>query len=316
MARFRKDGKLNIMDWLVHGGHQYEFFKIDCNFYCTLPNGKAPNPKDLGRPKNDNVKYVDEREREPRRKVFDIIMVRAGINPKVYSKYRYKRGSPPGIAVMQTCLPFKVPKWVKNVVWNSKDVMDEYRGNFSGKKHFYIPHGFDPREFDFLHTKRNGRVLSASSLFKQRGKVLGFDEWQKVSKKLKICDLLGHGNDRLKESIGSHPLKKLVKIYNQYSVFLNTTTESAMPRTRAEALMCGTPMVTTNNFGIDMYLKNGKNCLFADTEEDMVKNIKKILSSNELAEEIGRNGRATAMKYFHIDDYKAKWQEVFWEAQR
>jgi glycosyltransferase involved in cell wall biosynthesis len=243
-------------------------------------------------------------------------MVRAGINPKVYSKYRYKRGSPPGIAVMQTYLPYKIPKWVRCVVWNSKVVMDEYKGQFSRQKHFYIPHGFDPKEFKFLNRVKNKRVLSAASLFEQRKKVLGFDEWLWVSNKIKICDLLGHGNDRLKESIGSYPLEKLVETYNQYSVFLNTTTRSAMPRTRAEALMCGTPLVTTNNFGIDEYLEHGKNCLFADTKEDMVKNINKILSSKALAKELGENGRATAIEHFHIDDYKAKWQHVFWEARR
>lgn len=314
MRRFRRSGKLNVIDWLVHGGHQYEFFKSDCNFYCALPSGKAPNPKDLGRPKNENVKYVDERE--IRRKIFDIIIVRAGIDSKRYYKYRYKKGSPLGVAVMQTYLPFKVPKWVRCIVWNSKSVMDKHRGLFSGKKHFYIPHGFDPKEFDFLNLKRNGRAISASSLFKQRGDVLGFNEWLWVSKNLKKCDLLGHGNNRLKESIGSFPLEKLVRTYNKYSVFLNTTTKSAMPRARAEALMCGTPLVTTNNFGINRYLRDGESCLFADTKGDMLKAVNKILSSNQMQQDLGAAGREAAIEHFNIKDYLDKWNYVFEEAGR
>ena len=49
---------LKIMDWLVHGGHQYEFFKAGCEFYCSLPDGGAPDPACTGRPVNKNVKYV------------------------------------------------------------------------------------------------------------------------------------------------------------------------------------------------------------------------------------------------------------------
>ena len=104
----------------------------------------------------------------------------------------------------------------------------------------------------------------------------------KISNELKKCDLLGHGNDRLRESVGSFPLEKLVRTYNEYSVFLNTTTKSAMPRARAEALMCGTPLVTTNNFGINRYLRDGESCLFADTKGDMLKAVNKILSSNQM----------------------------------
>ena len=42
--------------------------------------------------------------------------------------------------------------------------------------------------------------------FEKRKKVLGFDEWAWVSEKLGKCDLLGHGNDNRKESIGCFPI--------------------------------------------------------------------------------------------------------------
>jgi len=305
--------KLRIMDWLVHGGHQYEFFKTGHHFFCTGLGGRPPDPKELGRPKNKNVKYIYEKSAA--QKTFNIIMVRAGLNPARYRHFR-ARANTPGVAVMQTYLPYKIPTWTKSVVWNSKVVMDKYRKDFPKQKHFYIPHGFDPREFDFLNLNRNQRVLSAASLFKKRKKVLGFDEWVWVSEKLGKCDLLGHGNDSRKESIGCYPLPKLARTYNKYSVFLNTTTRSAMPRTRAEALMCGTPIVTTKNFGIDRYLEDNKTCLFADTKEDMLKSVKKILESKQMQKDLGCAGRETAVKYFHIDEYLNKWDQVFEETLR
>jgi glycosyltransferase involved in cell wall biosynthesis len=310
------DRKLKIMDWLVHGGHQYEFFKTNHKFFCTKTNGQQPQAEDLGRPRNRNVNYVTG----PRASAdfYDIMMVRSALKEYTYKKYRYasKGKNTPGIAVMQTHIPFKVPEWTRCIVWNSKFVMDKYRHRYPKQKHFYIPHGFDPDEFKFLNLERNKRVLSAVSVFKERGYLLGFNEWRWVSKKAGICDLLGHGNDDLKEAIGSFPLAKLVKTYNKYGVFLNTTTKSAMPRTRAESLMCGTPLVTTNNYGIERYLTHGKNCLFANTKEDMLKSVKKILSSKQMQEDLSAAGREAAIKHFHITTYIKRWNQVFEEALR
>lgn len=303
---------LKIMDWLVHGGHQYEFFKAGCEFYCSLPDGGAPDPACTGRPVNKNVKYVDDYS--AKNIDFDIFMVRAGVDPARYESFRsFRAGRVPGIAVMQTYLPYDIPDWVISVVWNSKAVMDKYKGDMPGKKHFYIPHGFDPSEFSFLNLKRNKRVLSASSLFEKRAGVLGFDEWKWVSENTGFCDLIGHGNDNLSESIGSFELDRLVKIYNRYSVFLNTTTKSAMPRARGEALMCGTPIITTNNFGIDSYLVDGKNCIFADSKYDMLKSIYKILDSQQLRDDLCFSGREAAIKFFNINDYIDAWNNVFYE---
>jgi glycosyltransferase involved in cell wall biosynthesis len=312
--------KLRIMDWLVHGGHQYEFFKTGHNFYCTNFNGSAPNFADLNRLKNKNVNYIREKNviRQIKEKVyFDIIMVRAGLNPKRYEPFRLGKGrQTPGIAVIQTHTPHKVPGWVKYCVWNSKVSMDMYRKTMPKKKHFYIPHGFDPLEFKFLNLKRDGKVLSAVSLFEKRGKILGFDNWKWVSDQLGGCLLLGHGNHKLEESIGNYGFYKLVNRYNRSSVYLNTTIHSAMPRSRAEALMCGTPLVTTNNYGIDKYLVNNKSCIFADTKEDMLKAINKILDSKQMQIDLSSAGREAAIKYFNIKDYLSKWEQVFEEVMR
>jgi glycosyltransferase involved in cell wall biosynthesis len=305
--------RLRIADWLVHGGHQYEFFKANHLFYCTNPNRRKPDFKSLGRPKNVNVKYVTGKELSGT--YFDIVMVRAGVDYSPYNKI-IKARKIPGIAVMQTYLPYDVPKWTRCVVWNSRAVMDKHKGQMPRQKHFYIPHGFDPLEFNFLNLDKNGRTLSAASLFEKRRKVLGFNEWRWVADELGLCDLIGHGNENIKECIGSFPLERLVRMYNKYSLFLNTTTKSAMPRTRAEALMCGTPLITTKNFGIENYLIHGKNCLYADTKEDMLRHSRDLLASKDMQESIGLAGREAAILYFNIKEYIYRWEKVFEEAVR
>lgn len=302
--------KIHIADWLVHGGHQYEFFKTGPNFVCTNPDGSQPDYAALGRPRNIGVTYVDSKRLLKSR--FDIVMVRAGVSYKPYLK-RVKMGRTPGIAVMQTYLPYKVPSWVRAIVWNSSAVMHKHKSEFPKVKHFYIPHGFDSREFCFLKMNRDNSILSAASLFAQRKKVMGYDEWRWVADNSKICKLLGHGNDTIPECIGSFPLKPLVVEYNKCSVFLNTTTKSAMPRVRAEAMMCGAPIVTTKNFGIEKYLVHGKDCYFADTKEDMLKYCLRIVGSKDLRDDLGGRAREVAIRHFDIEDYKSRWKHVFSE---
>ena len=313
--------KIIIADWLVHGGHQYEFFKTGPKFFCTKLDSKPPGSGDFGRPvfSNKKVNMVAEYEKNLLSKNFDIIMVRAGVAPGRYSALRDKKRRTPGIAVIQTVSKhpdssFPIPSWARVVVWNSKYVMDKNYKNLPGKKHLHIPHGFDPSEFYNTNAIRNERILSVSSVFQKRGSILGFDDWRFVSNETKLCDLIGHGDERLRESIGTFSLNKLVKKYNEYSVFLNTTKRSAMPRARAEALMCGTPIVTTNNYDIGRYLRDGRDCLFADTRQEMLMAVNKILGSKQMQIDLSHRGRAAAIKYFHINKYIDAWSYAFKEA--
>jgi len=309
--------KYAIADWLVHGGHQYEFFKTGHRFYCTGPDGLRPDPKSLGRPVNKNVLYM--RQITLREKRVNIIMIRAGqVGQKIYNhmRKRYRGNNPVGIAVMQTFKPYPVPPWTRCIVWNSEYCMLKHRGEFPKQKHFYIPHGFDPNEFSLLDLPRNGKMLAAGSLFKQRNNVLGYDDWRWVADRLEgRCSLIGHGNNE-PEDIGCHALEKLVKVYNRHSVFLNTTNKSAMPRTRAEAMMCGMPLVSTSNYGIEKYLINGKNCIIANTKEDMLKGVQKVLDLPSMQLDLSAESRETAVKHFNIKDYLTRWEEVFEESLR
>lgn len=312
---------ISVIDFLVHGGHQYEFFKNDARFSCTKPDGSLPAPGDLGRPKNHNVKYI--RICDIGYQKFDIFMYRQNIKDRFYKEILNRSPKARGIAVVQTYQPSTqsyqdtiASKYISAVVWNSKTVMDRHYRKFQNKKHFYIPHGFDSNEFTNLNLPRIPKVLSSFSLFKQRGGLLGYPEWEWVSQELGGIDLLGHGNEGIKTNIGSFSMEQLVKKYNTYSVYLNTTIDSAMPRSRAEALMCGTPIVTTKNYDIEKYLIHGKSCLFADSKEEMLISCNRILQSSSLMEDLSAAGREAAIEHFNIKTYIQRWKEVFEEVMR
>lgn len=299
-------GKIKILDFLVHGGHQYEFFKNDAIFYCMGVNNELHTYKSLGRPEQSNVNFIQKDYLE---KISpDIVMIRSGVNPSKLEPF-VKMGSKP-IAVIQTTRPFKIPDWCNIVVWNSKKTMDDFKDQIPYKKHFYVVHGFDPNEFCNKNINKNNRVLSSFSLFKQRGDILGFNNWNYVNNNLKICDVIGHGNEEIPSNMGTFKYPELVSVYNSYSIYLNTTTQSAMPRSRGEAMMCGMPIITTSFYDSNIYFKHKINSLIADTKYDMINCIKLLLSNKNLINEISLNGIETAIKFFNINDYIKKWDFI------
>jgi len=300
--------RLRIMDFCCHQGHQAEFFKLNHDFFLSGTNSLKPDWNFDHRPLPDGVTFTDERS-ALRRKDFDVIMVRSGLNIKRYEAF-HKRGAK-GIAVIQTTDPFKIPKWIKVAVWNSKDVMDKWNKSFPRQKHFYIPHGYDPDIFKPLDVEQNNRVLSVLNVFKPRARFLGYDLWRDVSDRVGVCDVLGHGNDDLQESIGqADTFQELLETYNRYPVFFNPTSHSAMPRSRCEAMFSGAPIVSTNNYGISRYIRNKKTGFLADNRSDFVYYINKLLGDEKLRVDIGLAGRQTAIKHFHIKKYLKSWDEV------
>jgi len=296
--------KLKILDWYVHQGHQYEFFKSDHDFYLCGPDKEVPEWNERHRPLNGNVRLISEDI--AKRMQFDVVMVRSPISEKRYSKF--VRPWTSTVAVMQTVEPFSIPSYVKHVVWNSSAVMKEHA--FSGKSNFYIPHGYDPDEFLKLDIKKNNQVLSIANLFKKRAKIMGYSIWKQIDDEIGCCKVVGHGNKAIKAS-RAKTFEGLIEIYNTHNIYLSTTVKSAMPRGRAEAVMCGMPLVTTDNYEIKSYFKNKKNAIVSNDVGELTDGIKMLLSSKQMQEDYGNMSREIAIKYFHINDFISRWQSIF-----
>ena len=299
--------KLKIVDWYCHQGHQYEFFKTGHDFNLCGIRGDVPVWNEKHRPLNSNVKLVSEKD--VLRTKYDIVMVRSPLNMRRYLPF-IRNGAVP-VAVVQTTSHYGMLSQVKNVVWNSKDVMNLCHKHYPGKKHFNIVHGFDPDEFTDLGLEDNGRILTVANVFRKRGNIMGYPLWQDLNKSFGKCDIIGHGNVDISTKIKeAETFDELIKAYNKYAIFLNTTIQSAMPRSRAEAAMCGLPIVSTDNFDISRYFStNGS--IITNNVSEMKLGIKKLLESKDMRDEYGHHSREMAIKHFHINDYISKWNQVF-----
>lgn len=300
--------KLRILDYYCHQGNQYEFFKTGHDFYLVSPDAQKPNWDINDRPLPKNVSLITEQEGF--KKLYDVVIVRSPINITRYTPF-IRRGSIP-IAVVQTTSPYPVPREVKHVVWNCQEAMKRSGKFYIGKQNHYIVHGFDPEQFQNLNLEKKERILTVANVFRQREKIMGYDLWRPVADQLKICDLVGHGNEKIPESLGKATgFQDLIKYYNSYQMFLNPTRESAMPRSRGEALMCGMATVSTSGFDIKNYYTNGKDILFADSSGEMIESIKRLQQNPNLIQDLGHQARETAIKNFNISDYISKWNQVF-----
>lgn len=300
--------KLRILDYFVHGAHQYEFAKTGHHFYLVDPSSQKPNWDLNDRPLLSNVHLIDEREAF--KKLYDVVIIRSPVNIKRYEPFM-RRGAK-SVAVVQTTSPFKIPAQTKHIIWNCFKSMDKYgKDRYPGKKNHYIVHGFDPNQFADLHLERNQRVLTVANSFKKRADIMGYDLWERISNKLQICDLIGDGNKDIDSSIKkAESFEKLIEIYNSYSIFLNTTKDSAMPRSRGEAAMCAMPIITTRNFDVDRYFTHNKSAILTNEKNEMVAAIKAFLNSPAMCEDFGEAAREVAIKHFHIDDYVSKWNSI------
>ena len=300
--------KLKILDFYCHQGHQYEFFKTGHDFYLCGVNSLLPDWNENHRPLPKNVSFVNEINAKYIK--FDVVIVRSPLNPKRYEPF-IKRGAVP-VAVVQTTDPFPMSPKVRHIVWNSKVSMDKKASYYP--KHisnYYIVHGFDPNEFVNLNIERNERVLSVINVFKDRAKFVGYPLWKNINYKLNnICDVLGHGNDNLASSIGeAKNFLELINKYNTYSIYFNPTNDSAMPRSRSEAAMCGMPIVSTDNFDISMYFNN-KNAILLNNKTELINGVNKLLNSKDMRIEYGNAAREVSINYFHINDYINKWNAI------
>jgi len=303
--------RLKILDWYVHQGHQREFAKINHDICLVGANKKIPSWNEKHRPLNENITLSDEASL--RDENFDVVIVRSPVQRERVS-YFVKKGAVP-IAVVQTTTPFDIPSYCRHVVWNSLDVMTNYSKKFPDKRHYYIVHGYDPEEFCNLNLEKNKRILTVANAFRSRSHVMGFPLWDRVSSKLQIADVVGHGNlDLYKVDRQAEDFEQLIRIYNSYSVYFNPTHSSAMPRSRAEAAMCGMPIVSTNNYEISKYFAHKKNAILSNDDKEIVLEIKRLLGSSMMRNDFGNSAREIAIKHFHIKDFISSWESVLGDA--
>ncbi|MEM7010860.1 MAG: glycosyltransferase [Verrucomicrobiota bacterium] len=90
-------------------------------------------------------------------------------------------------------------------------------------------------------------------------------------------------------------------------IFFNPSHASPNPRTRAEAMLCGLAVVSTNCNGEAGYIENGVNGFCSNDMDELIDWLRQLQDDPELARQIGEVGRKTAQEIFHIDRFQEDW---------
>jgi len=94
-------------------------------------------------------------------------------------------------------------------------------------------------------------------------------------------------------------------------VYFNPTFGSPMPRSRTEAMMSGSCIVTTRHHDADKFIENGVNgWIVKDNPNDCAEKIANMIFNYKDAIRIGQNGRNTAIEIFNGKRFRQEWTEL------
>lgn len=166
---------------------------------------------------------------------------------------------------------------------------------------------FKPLPNEGIRSPKKIHVLSVVNDYVNRDYCCNFKGWQRITNGIKTR-LVG---DTPGLSKAAASIEELVSEYQDAAVFLNTSTVSPVPTSLLEAMACGSAVVSTATCMIPEIIKNGVNGFISNDESELRNYIEKLLSNNELREELGRNARKTILDRFSEENFIDKWNKVF-----
>jgi len=100
-------------------------------------------------------------------------------------------------------------------------------------------------------------------------------------------------------------------LYQNASVFLNTSSWRACPLPLLEAMSVGCPVVTTSSASLDEIVQHEENGLIADDAKTMTEQINRIIVDLDLAKKLGNNARKTIIEKFNQKQFIDNWNNIF-----
>lgn len=191
-------------------------------------------------------------------------------------------------------------------VFGSEFVANSWGFDTDDKDVHVITHGVDTNFFDGWHGG-DGKVLTVVRDYPNRNNITGFDLYQAVIQSFQANP---HG-ESLGISKSTKNVDELLKIYQQASVFLNTSTWHPCPLALLEAMSVGCPVVTTSSAMLDEIIEDGVNGFIANEPETVKAKLQECINDQEMAKSLGEQARKTIVEKFGEKQFVDSWQAIF-----
>ncbi len=314
-----KTSTYNILTACTHHRYQSNLGHLDHQFYLYQKEGF--------------VKWNKDRESEPRNHIlldgtegqikpdmtFDIILAQ-----QIFGQYQHFKPLSDYMNIPLIRIEHTQPtQWKDDYIDNLKVMRGDinvFISDYSVKAWHFDPsdptvrvirHGVDTEFFKPDRSiKTDGKVLNISNDFINRGHIMGFDIFQRVTNGLDIHPV----GDTKGFSDPSKDKNDLLKKIRQSSVYLNTTRLSPIPTSLLEAMACGMPVITTATSAIPEVVVDGHNGFISNDEKYLRDRLEWCLKNPEKAQELGDNARKTILQDFSLKAHLDSWDKVFKEA--
>lgn len=317
IRRSKSKDKLNI---LVIGSTHERYEQALCltghNFYCLPDNTKRWDTDYGKRPKNYLI--IDE---IPYHLELDLILVHTSCD-RLKTAFELRNYFKIPVIRHTHVLPdvrFDVKEQIKSFqqirvdlnTFISKFSMNAW--GYSESNAMYVNHGMDTDFWCVEQTApRDNHLLSVVNLWKHRDWACGWNLWNAVigaDSLTKLPFKVVGKNEGLSKPARS--IEELRKEYMSSKIFLNTSLHSPVPMSLLEAMACGCAVVSTNTCMIPEIIQHGYNGLLGTDAKELREHCIKLLSDNDLSQELGRNAKKTIKEIYNINNFINKWNNIF-----
>ena len=304
---------MKIFTWHIHGSYLFYLSQGDYEIYIPIKEEKTEGYYGRGEtfPFDNNV--IEIPAEEVKRHQFDCILFQTNQNylvdqfkilseeqralPKIYLEH-----DPPRQHPTNTRHLIDAPDILLVHVTHFNNLMwDSGRTSTRVIEHGVIDHGA-------IYTGALNKGLVVINNLPERGRLLGFDIFLQVQKKVQL-DLVGMstGDWGLGEVL--HP--ELPGFQSQYRFFFNPIRYTSLGLAVCEAMMMGMPVIGLATTELSSVIDNGFSGFIHTDVNYLVNKMNLLLDDAALAAEIGSNGREVALKRFSIKRFTTEWETLF-----
>ena len=195
-----------------------------------------------------------------------------------------------------------------------------------------IDNPVDDRFFGIERKPEHGRILCVGWINERKNTLGSVQSFAKIAKSFPNAKLViaGHANEeeylnRIKDCIKQSNIENQVEILGHInhvqleqeltkaSVLLLPSRQENAPMAISEAMAAGIPVISSNLCGMPYMIEEGRSGFLIDPESntEISERLERLLSSEQLCQQMGQKGKEIALKRFHPDVVAQKTRDVY-----